>query len=92
MDKVEIIIPNGDLKREVWSFYLRVDFARISLWLDEYYLETKETKRHKWKWQSRWIRTMSRDSNIEQPVAPEYVITEAKDKYKTMIDNLQIEY
>lgn len=46
---IEIIRQKDDLNREVWQFWANSSFHRVDLVLDEYSVQTRETKRHKWK-------------------------------------------
>jgi len=90
---IEIIRPDGDLKREVWTFGLTIDFSgRNSITLQYYSFQTKGTKRHKWKAQTHWERFDRRNNNIDIPPIPLDVDKEVHELYKQFIGTLPISH
>lgn len=48
---------NDELVKEYFTFYVN---DRLEMYLDEYYLQTRQTKRHKFKIEKRYKRIMNR--------------------------------
>lgn len=89
---IEVIRPDGDLKRERWTFSLVVDWANNGIiYLNTYNFETRETLRHKkWQKQTNWDRLDKRTNNIDSPPLLEDVITEARRFFAKQIEALPI--
>ncbi len=93
---VEIIHPDGELKREVWQF----EFYGTSffyLYLNYYALQTRPTTRHKkWREENQWYRLNARKSNIRvllpnnviRVLLPTNVLDEAKEQICKAIRNM----
>ena len=89
--RAEIILPNGDLKREVWEFELVLDFSgRNTIYLSRYSFQTKETTRHKWKVQTNWDRLFRRSSNIETPTIPIAVEEQVRHEFIEIVRKIPI--
>jgi hypothetical protein len=88
--EVEIIKPDGDLKREVWKFVFRDDYSAFRIVIGRYAFQVRETRRHKWRVQTRWERWDKRMNIIDHPPLPAEVITEAKKKLVEMIEALPV--
>lgn len=89
--RIEIIRPDGDLKREVWHFGLNVSYGYSCIYFDGYSFETKESNRHKkWIGQTIWSRLDHRGSNIEAAPLPKDVEAEMRATYRKYIDLLPI--
>ena len=88
--RTEIIKPNGNLKREVWTFRLDVDTSRSAIYLDYYSFQTKETTRHKWRQQTHWEKFDRRNNNIDTPTIPDDVETEVRSRYQEYIMTLPV--
>ena len=87
---IKIIVPNGDLKREVWEFTLSVTY-RVNLRFVCYAFEERETLRcRKWKPQSFWNVYFERESNIACPTVPLSVIELAKERYCRLINEAEL--
>jgi hypothetical protein len=87
---IKIIVPNGDLKREVWEFTLSVTY-RVNLRFVCYAFEERETLRHRiWKTQSLWGTYFERASNIARPTVPLNVIEQAKERYCRLINEAEV--
>lgn len=61
------------LQREVFTFWIR-DGQQLTLVLDEYLFQTKETPRHKWRTQHSYSRLQSRYAYMKREDVP---LTEA---------------
>lgn len=91
MNIIEVIRPDGDLRREVWRFSLSVSYASPCIYFDGYSFQTKETTRHKnWIKQTHWERLDKRNNNIGEPSIPQDVETEMRTRYQQTILTLPI--
>lgn len=88
--RIEIVRPNGDLKREVWCFYLSIGYSSPCIYFDHYSFQTKETKRHKWRRQTYWTRLERRYNNIDTPPLPSDVETEMRQLFANNVRELFI--
>ena len=88
--RAEIVLPDGDLKREVWSFNLSIDYSTTCIYLEYYSFDTKETARHKWRTQNHWGRFDRRNNNIDGPPLPMQVETEMRRRYQERILTIPI--
>lgn len=90
--RVEIIRPDGDLKREVWYFLLDVGYGGHGrIYLDHYSFQDRPSTRHrKWQSQTIWDRLDHRESNIEVAPLPKDVEAEMREAYRKYIDLLPI--
>jgi len=88
---IEIVRPNGDLKREVWSFGIGLDFHPPCIILARYSFQTKETKRHKWRAETHWERYDRRNNNIPFPPIPLDVDKEIHARYQEYIATLPVQ-
>lgn len=89
--RIEIIRPDGDLKREVWSFTLYVNYSQSCIYFNSYYFQTKESKRKRnWTNQSYWTKFFSRESNIPCPNIPQDIQEEIHNKYAEYVKTLPI--
>lgn len=88
--RIEVIRPDGDLKREVWEFsFGESDPPRITL--DSYSLQAKESKRHKkWLMPTHWERLFGRDNNIEAPPLPSDVENEVHLRLQEIVKSIPI--
>ena len=87
--RIEIIELNGDLKREVWEYYLHTDFEnRINL--ESYSFQERATKRHGWKPQSWWQSLDKRQNTMDKPVTPLRIEVQVKQRCKDFIDAIPI--
>lgn len=85
---IEIIRPNGDLKRERWTFSLVVGWADDSIiYLDTYRFETRETLRHKkWHSQTQWDRLDNRRNTMKTPLLFADVVAEARHIFAKQVE------
>ncbi len=89
--RIEIIRPNGDLKREVWVFVLGGSFTSHCICFDAYSFQTKESIRHRtWKKQTHWMRLDHRNNNIDNPPLPPDVKAEMRSRFQEYILTLPI--
>lgn len=88
--RIEIIRPDGDLKREVWTFSLNISYSSPCIYFDAYSFQDKETKRHKWVRQSHWERLDHRSNNIDNPPIPTDVEAEMRSRYQEAILTIPI--
>lgn len=90
--RIEIIRPNGDLKREVWVFSLSISYSSPCIYFDAYSFQTKESKRHRnWVRQTHWVRLERRSNNIDCPSLPQDVEVEVRSRYQDYIMTLPIQ-
>jgi len=88
---LEIIRPDGDLKRETWSFALNAGWTGAPcIYISDYSFQTKASTRHKWVRQTHWDRLNRRENNIGEPPIPSDVEAEMRDYYQKMIRELPI--
>lgn len=88
---IQIIRPDGDLKREVWDFALYVNFHPDCIAFNYYSLQTRETTRHRiWKHQTNWERLERRNRTIDKPPLPPDVEKEMREKFSEMVKALPI--
>ncbi len=89
--RIEIIRADGDLKREVWTFNLSIDYARPCIYFEEYSFQTRETTRYKkWITHTHWERLDRRLNNVDNPVLPPDVEAEMRFRYQKGIMTLPI--
>ena len=89
--EIEIIRPNGDLKREVWHFSLSITIFSSCIYFDGYSIQTKESTRHKkWLPQTHWRRLDRRSNNIDNPPLPPNVEAEMRGLYQEYTMTLPI--
>ena len=88
--RTEIIRPDGDLKREVWTFDLQLIY-HLCIYFDRYSFQTRETRRHKWKVQTHWDRLNRRDNTIASPPLPPDVEAEVRPYFAEQVRALPIE-
>jgi len=91
-NEIEIIRNNGDLKRERWVFNFIADWNYTVISLNTFVFETRDSKRHKWKYQSRYERSDTRIpiSNIPKPNIPLNIQEEVKDRICFNVRELNI--
>lgn len=88
---IEIIRPDGDLKREVWVFYLSIDY-KATIYLDSFSFQAKKSSRHrKWLKQTHWQRLDKRSNNICRLPIPSDVEAEMRSMFQDFIKTLPIE-
>ena len=88
--RIEIIRPDGDLKREVWTFNLIVGDSSC-IYFDSYSFQTRATTRHRtWVSQTHWQRLDKRSNNIDDPPVSTEVETEMYTRYQEFIMTLPI--
>ena len=89
--RVEIIKPDGDLKREEWIFSLSVSHSSPCIYFDHFSFQTKESLRHKnWIKQTHWDRLDRRYNNIEAPEIPDEIKKDMFERYRAFILTLPI--
>lgn len=87
----EIIVPKGDLKREVWRFSLSVGYSSPCIYFDSYSFQTKASPRHRnWISQTHWVRSERRTNNIDKPHIPTEVEIEMRSRYQEYIKTIPI--
>ena len=93
MKDYEVIRYHGDLKREVWRFFLYSYHPREEgIYLESYFFQEKDSpRRRKWSNQTQWNRFYRRENNITSPPIPPDVEKEVREYYKNLIDTLPIE-
>lgn len=88
---IEIIRPNGDLKREVWCFSLQVYFSSDCIYFERFAFQTRENKRHKkWITQLNWERLNSKNSNMDNPPVSTDVEAELRKRCQEYVATLPI--
>lgn len=88
--RIEVIRPDGELKREVWTFDLVIDFGTSAIYLDNYSIWERPSKRRKFILCT-WCRRLdSRGSDIKDPPLPADVEAEARKRYQDFIMTLPI--
>jgi len=88
--RYSVILPDGDLRREVWEFTLSVGSARAIIWFDSFTLATRVTRRHRWVTKSIWVRTVPRGNNTEKPAIPAQVEAEVRKYFADAISKVEI--
>ncbi len=78
-ERIEITRMTGDLCREVWRFY----FSDVTLYVDLYALERRQSRRHGWKRSpdvtySRIDGSRSYRAKMSRPPLPDDVAAQAK--------------
>jgi len=70
--RIEIIRPDGDLKREVWTFDVIIGWVQDGrIYLDSYHFEKRDTPRkRKWVVESHWERIEARRNLFAKPTVP----------------------
>jgi len=87
---LEIIRPNGDLKREVWNFNLNVGWTGSPcIYFSYYSFQARDTTQHKWVKHTHWDR-LRRDNNIDSPPLPSDVEAEARAYFQKQVGELPI--
>ena len=89
---IEIVLPNGDLKREVWAFSLDIGYGFSRIYLDHYLLQVRETARHRWEKQTYWSRLDRRSNKIDSPPLPKEVEAEMRKRYQEYIMTLPVKF
>ena len=90
---IEITQPDGELKRETWTFWLHIDIGggEGKIFLDSYKLEMRDsTRRKKWHTEDQWQRLFNRDNTIHTPPLPEKVKNVARDRFAHKVSQLEI--
>jgi hypothetical protein len=89
---IQIIRPDGDLKREVWNFSLYISWGSDKkIYFDHYSFQTKESTRHRvWKPQTNWGRLTRQNNTIDEPPLPADVEKEMREKFSEMVKALPI--
>lgn len=89
---LEVIRPDGDLKRERWRFFLQVDFSHYScIYLDDYAFQTKRTTRCRiWDTETHWNRTNCQFSNIPEAPLSLDVEAEARERFANLVKLMPI--
>lgn len=89
------VIVNSDInKQEAWDFWIREGMERginFVLVLNSYVEYARINARHKFLIINGWYRLDRKSSNIERPEIPQSVIDEAKQQFKTVIDQMKVE-
>ena len=88
--RYSVILPDGDLRREIWEFYISVSVSGSHIWFDGYVVEIRFSTRHVWKRQSIWRRTMSRGNTIVKPAIPAQVEAEMRKYFADAISKVEI--
>ena len=89
--QIEIVRPDGDLKCEVWDFWLYIAFEDGNIYLDNYQFQTRESsRRKKWTTQTRWSRLEPRVSTVAKPTVPPDVADEVKTRLAAWVSTLRI--
>lgn len=84
--RISVTVDSGDLKREVYLFWLYD--SRLTLYLDHYELLARETKRHSWKPKAWYDRLSRRNATLKEEVEvplTEHVIESARQQVVTML-------
>ncbi len=88
--RIEIIRPDGDLKREVWTYELAVSYFPAYIYFDHYSFQTRPTKRHNWRTENFWSRLDHRNNTIQDPPHSDDVEAEMRKRYQDYIMTLPI--
>jgi hypothetical protein len=91
---IEIIREQDELNRIVWKFWPNSEIHKVDIILDGYSVQTRPTKRHKWKTVQEYDRTSrkgwSREGRrlidiSEVPVLPSDVVEEVMAKFMATV-------
>ncbi len=89
--RIVITRPDGDLKREIWTFSLRVEYSTPCICFEEFSFQTRLSTRHKkWTNQTHWQRIDPKKNTISCPNIPADVEAELRIRYQAMIAELPI--
>jgi len=91
--RIEIVRPDGDLKREVWEFDLCLSYHPACIYFESYVLQTKESKRKRiWQGLTWWVRLPYHFKTNNIPIAPLPIDVEAemRKRYQDYILTLPI--
>lgn len=81
---IEVVTPPDWIdRREVWRFY----YHEHTLYLDSHQVQTRASRRHKWKVDERYNRLNRSGENKEVCVIPPYVAAVAKQNF---VDSLTV--
>ena len=89
MDRIEVVEKEDDFNIRKWTFWL----SGVTLYLDEFVVMSRETKRHKFQVDVGYTRTGYRrppsllDMKIENVALPDWVATEA---IKTLANKIKV--
>ena len=87
---IEVIREHDELNREVWRFWPNLHIHKVDIILDDYSVQTRPTRRHKWRAtesydrlsRKGWSREGHRLIDIsEVPVLPSDVVEEVMTKF-----------
>lgn len=78
---IDVIIEDGELSRRV----LRFSIIDCNVVLNEDRDEKRETKRHKFKANRRWMRLHKRESNMNRREIPYSAILQAVEEFRKQI-------
>lgn len=86
-------ISQYGLTRETWGIRIQIDFDKCRLYLANYSKYTRaSTSSRKWIKEAVFNRWNNREHlYINNPPIPEDVIAEAKEYFKSVIDNMEVE-
>ncbi len=87
---IEVIIPIGDLQREVWRFSLMVSYNAV-IYFNSFHFQGRETKRCAWRNQAWWLRLDNRGNTIPRPEMPEDVIADMRRQITEKINEVKID-
>jgi hypothetical protein len=89
--RIEIILPDGDLRREIWEFSISIDSCAC-IYFDYYSYQTREsTRKRLWHKQTHWDRLDGRNNNISRPVLPPGIEADMRKRYQEYILTLPIQ-
>ncbi len=84
------VIRGNDLRRERWTFLLKISGGNFVLYLDYYFNESKTTTRKRlWHMDSFWSRFFNPRSEFHPPI-PEDVVSEARIFFAEKIKGLAL--
>ncbi len=90
--RIEVVRNDGDLKREVWQFFLNIDYGRSVIRFERYALEERATKRRIWQNKGLWDKIDLRlyHSTVQNPPLPADVEAEARQRFAEAVAKLPI--
>jgi hypothetical protein len=87
--RTDIIQLNDNLKREVWTFDLAIDY-KPKIRLLHFAFQTRLSTRHKWKNQNHWDRLMQRDNTMAVPPVSAQAVYDAKEYFIQQIKDAEV--
>lgn len=81
--RTEVIYPEGELERTVWSFWYSESLGGVVL--DFVSVQKRPSKRHKFRVTKKWNRLDKRDNNMDRPSIPPAVSGPALEQMRSLV-------